>query len=79
LENCLVLFGLPYSLFEQAQAMPKNAVALPYMEQALALATFVSGVYEVAKRRLDLCNSAGEIIASVANTTDRVRLFDRNI
>jgi hypothetical protein len=31
------------------QAMRKNAVALPYMEQALALATFDSGMYEVAE------------------------------
>jgi quinol monooxygenase YgiN len=30
------------------QAMRKNSVALPYMEQALALATFDSGMYEVA-------------------------------
>jgi quinol monooxygenase YgiN len=34
---------------EDYQAMRKNAVALPYMEQALALATFDSGMYEVAE------------------------------
>jgi quinol monooxygenase YgiN len=32
---------------EDYQAMRKNPVALPYMEQALALATFDSGMYEV--------------------------------
>jgi hypothetical protein len=29
--------------------MRKNPVALPYMEQALALATFDSGMYEVVE------------------------------
>jgi quinol monooxygenase YgiN len=34
---------------EDYQAMRKNPVALPYMEQALALATFDSGMYEVVE------------------------------
>jgi hypothetical protein len=34
---------------EEYQAMRKNAAALPYMEQALTLATFESGMYEVVE------------------------------
>ena len=34
---------------EDYQAVRKNAAALPYMEQALALATFDSGMYEVVE------------------------------
>jgi quinol monooxygenase YgiN len=34
---------------EDYQAMRKNAAALPYMEQALALAEFESGMYEVVE------------------------------
>jgi quinol monooxygenase YgiN len=34
---------------EDYQAMRKNAAALPYMEQALTLAKFESGMYEVVE------------------------------
>ncbi len=34
---------------EDYQAMRKNATALPYMEQALTLAKFESGMYEVVE------------------------------
>jgi hypothetical protein len=34
---------------EDYQAMRKNVAALPYMEQALTLAKFESGMYEVVE------------------------------
>ncbi len=49
LDGAKVAMYAQWRSVEDYQAMRKNAAALPYMEQALALAKFESGMYEVVE------------------------------
>ena len=49
LDGAKVAMYAQWRSVEDYQAMRKNAVALPYMEQALTLAKFESGMYEVVE------------------------------
>ncbi len=49
LDGAKVAMYAQWRSVEDYQAMRKNAATLPYMEQALALAKFESGMYEVVE------------------------------
>ena len=49
LDGAKVAMYAQWHSVEDYQAMRKNAAALPYMEQALTLAKFESGIYEVVE------------------------------
>ena len=49
LDGAKVAMYAQWRSVEEYQAMRKNAAALPYMEQALTLAEFASGIYEVVE------------------------------
>jgi quinol monooxygenase YgiN len=49
LDGAKVAMYAQWRSVEDYQAMRKNAAALPYMEQALTLAKFESGMYEVVE------------------------------
>src|SRR6266403_4288202 len=49
LDGTKVVMYAQWRSVEEYQAMRKNAATLPYMQQALALAKFESGMYEVVE------------------------------
>jgi hypothetical protein len=49
LDGAKVAMYAQWRSVEDYQAMRKNAAAIPYMEQALTLAKFESGMYEVVE------------------------------